>query len=320
MANERGIHDAGGAAPGNDQAVLVFGATGQQGGAVARALRENGRAVRALVRDTGSVKARELAALGVTLFAGDFDDADSMRRAMQGAHGVFSVQPSSGQGPAYGVSDADEIRHGKAVADLAVAAGVAHLVYTSVNAAGPEPTGMGHFDSKSEIEAHIRGLAIDSTIVRPAGFMELLMLPGMGLDQGAFTFFLGEGQRGQTIAVRDIGRIVAAIFAAPARYAGRTFEIAGDELSAERLRDSLSRAAGREIAYARFPDALLEQNAFLGRLAELFDDGRLAGHADIEALNREFGPLLSFDDWLAGPGKPLLEAALNAGAAAIALR
>lgn len=307
----------------NDSAgktVLVFGATGQQGGAVAAALRSKGWPVRALVRNPDHDKAKALAALGVELVRGDLSDAASIRVAMADAYGVFSVQPSSGQGAAYGVSDEEEIRYGTTIADIAAESGVQHLVYTSVNAAGPEKTGMGHFDSKSEIEGHIRGLDLRSTIIRPAGFMELLMLPGMGLDKGFFLSFVRPDQRGQVIAVQDIGKIVAAIFSDPARFAGQTIEIAGDEITGTSLQASLSRAAGRTITYSRFPDSLLQENAFLGRLADLFDDGRLAGHADIGRLRADFGPLLSFDAWLAGPGKPLLEAALNAGDAPIALR
>ncbi|WP_347555733.1 NmrA/HSCARG family protein [Robbsia sp. KACC 23696] len=300
--------------------VLVIGATGQQGGAVASALRQAGWPVRALVRDPHSAKAEALAASGVALVQGDLSDNASLRRAMVGAHGVFSVQPSSGQGAAYGVSDEDEIRYGKAVADIALESGVRHLVYTSVNAAGPEKTGMGHFDSKSEIEAYIRTLAIDSTIVRPAGFMELLMLPGMGLDQGIYTSFLGWDQKGQFIAAHDIGKIVATIFRNADAFIGQTIEIAGDETTGRKLQESLSRAAGKTIHYHRFPDALLQENRFLGRLVELIDDGRLAGNADIDALKETFGPLLSFDAWLAGPGKPLFEAALNSADAPLALR
>ncbi|WP_144113267.1 NmrA/HSCARG family protein [Paraburkholderia sp. BCC1886] len=300
--------------------VLVFGATGQQGGAVAHSLLAKGWAVRALVRDPASGKAKALAAEGVALLQGDFSDSASIRKAMTGAHGVFSVQPSSGQGALYGISDEQEIRYGKTIADLAVETGVQHLVYSSVNAAGPEKTGMGHFDSKAEIEAYIRSLDIPSTIIRPSGFMELLMLPGMGLDKNIYTSFLRPEQTGQVIAVQDIGKIVATILSAPERFVGRTIEIAGDELTGLRLQDSLSRAAGKPIAYYRFPDSLLEENAFLGRLAALFDDGRLAGHADLPALRAEFGPLLSFDEWLAGPGKALFEAALRADDAPIALR
>jgi len=304
----------------NDRIVLVFGATGQQGGAVATALREQGWAVRALVRTPDSERAKALAGKGIAVVQGDLSDRASMRNAMTGVYGVFSVQPSSGQGAAYNVTDADEIRYGKAIADIAVESGVQHLVYTSVNAAGTEKTGMGHFDSKAEIEAYVRDLDLVATIVRPAGFMELLMLPGMGLDMGVFTSFVRTEQRAQIIAVQDIGTIVATIFASPDRFAGRTIEIAGDEITGAGLQDSLSRAAARPIAYHRFPDSVLEENPFLGRLAALFDDGRLAGNADLSALRAEFGKLTRFDDWLNGPGRPLLQAALTAGDAPIALR
>lgn len=304
----------------SERIVLVFGATGQQGGAVASALRQQGWAVRALVRNPDSVNAQALSSKGIAVVQGDLSDTQSMRSAMTGVYGVFSVQPSSGQGAAYNVTDADEIAYGKAIADLAVESGVQHLVYTSVNAAGPEKTGMGHFDSKAEIETYLRGLDLVSTIVRPAGFMELLMLPGMGLDKGFFTSFVRADQRAQVIAVQDIGTIVAAIFAAPDRFAGRTIEIAGDEITGADLQVSLSKAASRPIAYHRFPDSLLEENAFLGGLAALFDDGRLAGNADLAALRSEFGKLTSFDEWLNGPGRPLLENALKADDAPIALR
>ncbi|MCQ8239759.1 NmrA/HSCARG family protein [Rhizosaccharibacter radicis] len=299
--------------------VLVFGATGQQGGAVAAALAANGWPVRALVRDPDGSGAQRLRSAGVALHPGDLGDPDSIRAAMRGVHGVFSVQPSSGQGDAYGVTDEQEIGWGRSIADIARTEGVQHLVYSSVNAAG-EPTGMGHFDSKTEIEEHIRRSGLRHTIVRPAAFMELLMLPGMGLDQGRFSFFLRPDQKGQLIAVQDIGTIVADLFAAPDRHAGRTIEIAGDEITGQEFGAILSRAAGRPIGYARFPDDMLQPGSFLGRLASLIDDGRLAGRADIEVLRREFGPLTRFADWVAGPGKPLLEAALGAGKAPIALR
>lgn len=300
--------------------VLVFGATGQQGGAVASALLSDGWKVRAIVRDPSAEKAKELAKLGATLVAGDLADPVSVRAAMKGVHGVFSVQPSSGQGAAYGITDEQEVRYGKAVADLALAAGVQHFVYTSVAISGARSTGMGHFDSKLDIEDHVRSLALSSTIVRPASFMELLLLPGMGLDQGAYTFFLRPDQAGQIIAVRDIGKIVAAVFADPEGFAGRTIEIASDEVTGRELGEKLTRAAGRPIEYRRFSDTLLRENAFLGQLASIIDDGRLAANADIAALEREFGTLTRFDDWLAGPGKLLLRTAMEAKDAAVVLR
>lgn len=316
-------HHGNGTATSNttsEKVVLVFGATGQQGGAVASALRAHGWSVRALVRNVDATRSRDMVSLGMEVVQGDFTDEASIRRAMAGAYGVFSVQPSSGQGAAYNVTDEDEVRYGRTVARIALESGVQHLVYSSVNAAGPTKTGMGHFDSKSEIEAYIRSLGLSATIVRPAAFMELLMLPGMGLDQGAFTFFLRPEQIGQFTAVFDIGVVVAAIFADPGRFAGRTIEIASDQLTGNELAEKLTRTAGKPIKYQRFPDELLTQNPFLGKLAALVDDGRLAGNADLEALRREFGALTTFEAWLSGPGKALLEAAMRADHADIALR
>ncbi len=172
------------------ETILVFGATGQQGGSVAKALRSQGWQVTALVRDPTSDKAKALADQGIEPVQGDLADIPSIEAAIAGAYGVFSVQPSSGQGAAYGVTDEDEICYGKAIADIAAASGVRHLVYSSANAAGATKTGIGHFDTKSEIEAHIRTLNIVSTIIRPSAFMEILTLPGMGLDKGEFSFFM----------------------------------------------------------------------------------------------------------------------------------
>lgn len=302
-----------------DRTVLVLGGTGKQGGAVAAALRARNWSVRALIRDLDSDAAKALASGGVKLFRGDFSDVSSIRTAMAGVHGVFSMQPNSGS-PASGVTDADEMRFGMSVADIAVESGVRHLVYTSAGIISKGRTGLQNLDSKIEIEDHIRSLDIVSTIVRPGTFMDLFVLPGMGLDQGTFSFFLRPEQSAQVIAVEDIGTIVAAIFGDPDRFGGRTIEIAGDEVTGLGLEDALGQAAGRPIAYQRFPDALLESSPFLARNAKLFDEGRATGNADIAALEREFGVLLKLKEWLAGFGKPLLQNALKADTHPLALR
>ena len=303
-----------------DKTILVFGATGQQGGSVARELLSRGWPVRAFVRDPRSPKAQELSTLGAELVIGDFLDRASVERAMVGCYGVFSVQPSSGQGAIYDVSDADEIAYGSLVAEAAVAANVVHLVYSSANAAGPQATGAGHFDTKSEIERRVRNLDIRHTIVRPSALMEILMLPGMGLDQGRMTFFMRPDQSGQFLAVEDIGKIVAGVFAEPDLYAGKTFEIASDAVTGTELAEKLSRAAGRPIAYHRFPEELLQDNGLLGTLAGLVDDGRLAGNADLADLRLRFQGLLTFDQWLEGTGGILLREAMDADGGDIVLR
>lgn len=303
-----------------DRTVLVFGATGQQGGSVATALQAKGWQVKALVRDPNSDKAKAIAAQGIELVHGDLTDRQSIQAAMVGIYGVFSVQPSSGQGVASGVTDEAEIQYGKTIADTAIANGVHHLVYSSANAAGAIKTEIGHFDTKSEIEKYIRSLNILSTVIRPSAFMEILTLPGMGLDQGEFSFFMRPNQPMQFIAVKDIGKIVAGVFADPAKFGSRTIEIAGDTVTGTELAEKFSRTAERPIIYHRFSDSLLEQNAFLGGLAKLVDQGRLAGNADIASLRADFPELLTVDEWLAGAGRPALLAAIQANGGEVALR
>jgi len=303
-----------------DKTILVFGATGQQGGSVARALQSKGWRVKALVRDVNTARAESLEAQGIEPVRGDLADVQSLQAAMAGSYGVFSVQPSSGQGAAYGVTDEAEVRYGKVVADIAVSSGVQHFVYSSANAAGPTKTGVGHFDTKSEIESYIRGLQIVSTIIRPSAFMEILTLPGMGLDKGVFTFFMRPEQAMQFIAVEDIGKIVAGIFAEPAKFAAQTLEIAGDSVTGTELAKKFSRTAEHPITYCRLADSLLEQNAFLASLAGLVQHGRLAGNADVTLLRREFPGLLTMDEWLEGTGRSALFAAIQADGGEVSLR
>lgn len=293
---------------GTKRSILVFGATGQQGGAVASALLKEGWQVRALVRDPASTKAKSLRASGVELTQGDFNDNESIRMAMQGMYGVFSVQPSS---PGGTVSDEDEIRFGRVVADLAVEYGIDHFVYSSGGAVSEKPTGMGHFDSKADIEAHIRTLPITATIIRPACFMEMLVMPGFGLDEGRFNFFMKPDQPMQLVAVEDIGKFVAAIFADKLQFSGKTLDIASDTVTGKDLEATFTQIASIPIRYARFSEEVLEQNPFLRKLSELVDDGTLVGKADLESCRMIVPDLQSFDHWLDKTGRHALQAALG---------
>ncbi|VVE61301.1 NmrA family protein [Pandoraea captiosa] len=289
--------------------VLVFGATGQQGGSVAAALLKAGWPLRALVRDPASEKAIALRNAGAELVQGAYADTDAIRTAMRDVHGVFSVQQSS---PGGDLTDEDEVRFGISIADMAVECGVRHLVYSSGAAVGDKPTGVGHFDSKMRIEAHIRSLPIMATIVRPVTFMETLVMPGFGLDEGRFNFFLRSKQAMQLLAVEDIGKFVEPVFAAAHRFGGQTFEIAGDTVTGETLEALLSEAAGRRIAYARFTEETLAASPFLNKLTALVDEGPLAGNADLGALRSIHPSMLSVREWLAGPGRASFARALGA--------
>src|SRR6266508_4318955 len=211
----------------NNKMIAVTGATGQQGGAVARKLLADGWKVRALTRDVNKPAAQELASLGAEIVAGDMENRAELDSAFKSAYGVFSVQnfwlPN--------VGFEGEIRQGKNVADAAKAAGVQHLVYSSVGAAH---RGMGqkHFESKWIIEQYIQSLKIPYTILRPAAFFENFNWERPFILNGMFNALgLRPEKERQLIAVEDAAAFVALAFANPKTYLGRTLELAGDALT-----------------------------------------------------------------------------------------
>jgi uncharacterized protein YbjT (DUF2867 family) len=291
--------------------ILVFGATGQQGGSVAAALLKAGWPVRALVRDPASNKSAALRDAGAETVQGDLSDSASLRAAMEGVYGVFSVQPSS---PGGTVTDDDEIRFGITIADLARECGVTHFVYSSV-ASVEDGVGLGHFESKVRIEAHIATLPLNATIIRPTTFMEMLVMPGFGLDSGHFNFFMRPDQPMGVLAVRDIGLSVAAIFADPARFAGSTLQLAGDMVTGQDLATLFSEAAGGTITYSRFADEVLAANPFLDKLTAMLDRAQPVDEAALQELRRINPEMQSMRAWLSGDGQAPFRAALGSGGA-----
>ncbi|HEY9369884.1 NmrA/HSCARG family protein [Streptomyces sp.] len=285
----------------NDETILVTGATGSQGGAVALALLDDHWSVRALVRDPDRRAARELQALGAELVTGDLDDPESLRAAAQGAYGVFSVQPDLAD-PRPGI----EVRRGKNVADAAEAAGVAHLVYSSVGGADRKP-GVAHFETKAEIEAYIDVLGVPATVLRPTFFMENWVylvpeakaVPGAENGERVGSIALDPDTSLQMIAVTDIGRIAAEAFGEPDEFVGKKLEIAGDELTVRQIADTLSRVDGVPTRFERRP--VEEVRAESQELADMFDWLNEKGYrADIAALRERHPGLLTFEAWLRG--------------------
>src|SRR5882672_9775933 len=158
--------------------VVVTGATGQQGGAVVKNLLERGHEVRAVTRNTDSVKARELASKGVTLVRASLDDTAALTKALEGATSLFAMTTPFEGGPQA------ETRQGIAAADAAKAAGV-HLVFNSVGSANRQ-TGIPHFDSKYEVEKHIAKTGVRATILAPVYFMENLSYGKEQLVKGVY--------------------------------------------------------------------------------------------------------------------------------------
>lgn len=285
--------------------ILVFGATGRQGGSVAKALLKAQWPVRAIVLDATGTASLKLRNAGVELVQGSFEDRDTIRSAMKDAHGVFSVLPGN-------LTAEDEVLHGVAIADIAAETGIKHFVYSSGASAGDVLTGVPRFDAKPRIEAHIRKLSIATTIIRPMIFMEMLVRPGFWLDQGRLVSLIRPDHAIHLTAVEDIGKFAAAVFADKGRFGGKTMKIASDRVTGRELETAFTEAAGRPITYERFPDDVLAENADLAHMAKSLEDGPLSERVDLDAM-REINPeLLSLRSWLAGSGRGALEEALRA--------
>ncbi|WP_207389737.1 NmrA/HSCARG family protein [Stutzerimonas kirkiae] len=283
--------------------ILVFGATGRQGGSVAKALLKVHWPVRAFVQDPSEPVSIALQDAGAELVHGSLEDAHAIASSMKDAHGVFSVMPAN-------LSAEDEVRYGTRVADLAVKSRVDHFIYSSGASAGDEPTGVPRFDAKPRIEAYIRELPLTATIIRPMIFMEMLVRPGFGLDEGRLVSLIHRNHSIQLTAVQDIGKIVTAMFVDKARFAGKTLKIASDRVTGRELEAVFSEAAGLPISYFRFPDEVLSSNADLAHMASSLQDGPLSERVDLD-LMREINPeLVSLRTWLMGVGREKLEEAL----------
>lgn len=261
----------------------------------------------AVFRHSSKAASLQLRNSGVELVQGSFEETNVIRTAMKGAYGVFSVLPAS-------LAAEDEVRHGISIADIAAETGINHFVYSSGASVGNELTGVPRFDAKPRVEAHIRQLNMTTTIIRPMIFMEMLVRPGFGLDEGRLVSLIRPEHSIQLTAVEDFGRFVTAVLANKLRFGGATLKIASDRLTGRELEIVLSEAAGRPIAYERFPNDVLAANADLAHMAKSLDDGPLAEQVDLELMHEINPDLLTFRFWLAGSGGRSLDAALSAQA------
>ena len=275
------------------RSILVTGATGQQGGAVAHALLSRGHRVKALTRNPESDTARRLASAGADIVAGDLGDAASIVKAASSVDTMYLM------GNSYEAGVEEETRQGIIAADAAKAAGVGHLIYSSV-ADADKKTGIPHFESKYLVEKHVAGLGIPYTISAPVAFMENFVAPWSigALSQGTHAFAMPPKRVLQLVAVADIGAFVAALVERREQVFGKRFDFAGDEHSGEAQAKILSQAIGRPIAYQEIPIAVArQQSEDVALMFEWFDN--VGYDADIAALRRDFPDVRwhSFADW-----------------------
>ena len=260
---------------------------------VARALLSRGHRVIALTRKPDSVAARRLASAGADVVTGDLGDAASVVKAASDVDAMFLM------GDSYEAGTERETRRGIIAADAAKAAGVRHLIYSSV-ADADKRTGIPHFESKYLVEKNLVQLGVPHTTSAPVAFVENAVAPWSigGLRQGRHVFAMPPKRVLQLVALADIGAFVAALVERREQVFGKRFDFAGDELSGEEQAKILSRAIGRPINYQEIPIAAIRQlSEDAALMFEWFD--RVGYDVDIAALQRDFPEVRwhSFADW-----------------------
>ncbi len=236
--------------------ILVAGATGQLGGAVAQQLLAQSKRVRALVRANSPSKGMAaqgmataeatLRAAGAEIVYGDLRDRASLDAACQGVQTVISTVTSIARDQDFAHVD---IEGTQSLIDAAQAAGAGHFIFVSANGASaghPVPL----YDAKGRVEAYLKQSGLDYTILRPGPFMEiwLAMVAGMPLAAGEPVTLVGQGATRQAfVSAGDVAAyVVAAVDNPHAR--NRTLEIAGDRpVSFAKAIQAIAQALGREI-------------------------------------------------------------------------
>ncbi|MEO5616160.1 MAG: NmrA family NAD(P)-binding protein [Candidatus Eisenbacteria bacterium] len=264
--------------------ILITGATGQQGGAVAHELLAKGNKVRAMTRKPDGAPARALAEQGAEILTGDLNDAASVERALEGAWGAFAVQNTWEAGVE------GEEQQGLRFAELARQQGIQHIVYSSVGSAHRK-TGIPHFENKWRIEEKIRSLGFPShVILRPVFFMDNLTSPNFlpAIQQGQLAVAIEPTTVLQMIAVRDIGKYGRWAFEKHAELNGRAIDIAGDQQTMPAAAEILGRAIGGKLQFVRLPIGEIRKfSDDYAAMLEWFD--RVGYNVDIAGTSRESG-------------------------------
>jgi uncharacterized protein YbjT (DUF2867 family) len=298
--------------------IVVVGATGAQGGGLARAIlaeRSGELSVRALTRKPEGDKARELAKAGAEVVGADLDDGASVRSAFRGAHGAFCVTNFWEH-----FSPERELAQAKTMAAAAKDAGVAHVIWSTLEdtrelcplADRRMPTlkekyKVPHFDAKGEADAFFRDLP--ATLLRTSFYWENLIFFGMGPkvgSDGKLAFVLPMGNaRLPGISAEDIGRCAHRIFERGPEFVGKTIGIAGDMPTGKEMAAALSRGLEREVVHQDVPPEVYRGFGFPGAddLGNMFQYKRdfnaaFCGARDL-ALSRSLTPgLLNFPQWV----------------------
>jgi uncharacterized protein YbjT (DUF2867 family) len=296
--------------------ITVIGATGAQGGGLAKALLADGEfAVRAVTRKPEGEAARALAAAGAEIVSADTDDAASLRRAFEGTYGAFCVTNYWEH-----MSPDRELAQAKNLAEAANASSAQHIVWSTLEDTRLRvplsdermPTLYGrfkvpHFDTKGESDSAFD--AARTTWLKTSFYWDNLVYFGMGPkpdETGQLGFVLPMGDKKLAgIAAEDIGKCAAGIFKRGSSTLGKYIGIAGDQLTGAQMAHALGQALERSVVHRDVPPAVYRTFGFPGAddLGNMFQyyaefEAEFCGARSLSesrALNPE---LLTFADWL----------------------
>ncbi|MEV4822948.1 NmrA/HSCARG family protein [Micromonospora sp. NPDC049274] len=275
--------------------VLVIGATGKQGGAVAELLLEHGHDVTAYVRSPESPSAVALAAAGVRLAVGDLADPQALANAAHGTDAIFGLSVPFGAG-----GKEEEVTQGRLLVDTAARAGT-HLVYSSVRGADRlVATDIDHADSKQLVEAYLRERQVPATVLGPVYFMENALNVGFSrLTDGVLANPLSPGKPLDQVTVRDIAGLAVHAIEHPDRFVGERIDVVSDRVTGEEAARILGEVLDREIPYRQMPLDQVRQWAGdeIADMFQRFED--TTDFADIDALHARYPDVAwhSYADW-----------------------
>jgi len=307
--------------------IVVVGATGAQGGGLARAIlndKSGEVAARAITRDVSAPKAKELAQMGAEVVAGDVDDVESLKRAFSGAYGVFCVTFFWNH-----FSAEKEVAEARNMAEAAKAAGVQHVIWSTLEDTrrwiplddNRMPTLHGkykvpHFDGKGEANRIFVDAGLPVTLLNTSFYWDNFIYFGSGPKTGpdgvlALTLPMGD-KKLPGIAAEDIGKCALGVFKAGREFIGKEIGIAGEHLTGVQLAEKMSRALGRAIRYNDVTPEVYRSFGFPGAddMGNMFQFKRdfnadFVGARDI-ALARRLNPeLQDFDAWLAANARKI---------------
>jgi uncharacterized protein YbjT (DUF2867 family) len=275
--------------------VLVIGATGKQGGAIAELLLDHGHDVIAYVRSPESPSALALSAAGARLVTGDLADPQALASAAQGVNAIFGLSVPFGSG-----GKDEEVAQGRLLVDAAARADV-HLVYSSVRGADRMvETNVDHADSKQLVEAYLRDQQVRATVLGPVYFMENALNVGFSrLLDGILANPLSAGKPLDQVTVRDVAGLAVHAIEHPGRFVGERIDVVSDRVTGEEAARILSDVLGREIPYQQMPLDQVRQWAGdeIADMFQRFEDN--TDFLDIDALHTSYPAVTwhSYADW-----------------------